>query len=132
MTRVAEYLMTNYYSRTDNPAIVPTEEQLELSIKNHADKFIVIEDKVIRGVGVFLTLTDDSLDRVMHRKLDIRDVDVLKCLAVETGNNVHFVILAADCYETIRLGLKQVMSLNPKTVSWFNPQFNKFHIYKVV
>lgn len=132
MTRVAEFLMKNYYGRYrgTRPDIVPTDEQIDNAIKNHAEKFVVIEDKEIKGVGVFLTLSDETFSKL--HELDISKTEVITELIPEHGPNVHFILLSADGIKTILTGLRMVVDrLNPKTVSWWNPEFKKLHIYKI-
>jgi hypothetical protein len=94
---------------------------------NHPDKIIVVKDKEIRGVGMFLTLSDKTYS-FLHN-IDLQRIEVLQALATENGKNFHFVILAADSYKTIRIGLRMVMKLKPNTISWWNPTFTKLHRY---
>ena len=126
MTRIAEYLMKEYYSKCPRAEFIPTEEVLERGLENHSEKVIVIEDGEIKGVAVYLTLTDESYNKL--EETDISNVDVLKTLISENGRNIHFILLAADSLKTIRLGLRKVMkNINPKTVSWFNPNTEMLH-----
>ena len=82
------------------------------------------------GIGVFLTLNDETYKRL--EMIDIRRIDVLQALALEVGRNVHFVLLVAKDLKTIMRGLRQVIrDFKPKTVSWWNPSFSKLHKYEV-
>lgn len=128
---ISQYLFDHYYShytgnRTD---IIPTAQEIDQAVKNHPEKVVVVKDYRIRGIGIFLTLTDKTYS-FLHN-IDIKRTDVIQALALENGKNFHFVLLAADSYKTIRLGIKQVMKLKPKTISWFNPDMNQLHSYKV-
>lgn len=128
MTKLARYLMTNYYAhyKGSRLGIIPDVETLERGLKNHPEKVVVVEDGEIRGVAVFLTLTDETYQSL--EEIDITDVEVLKRLIPECGKNVHFILLAADSLKTIRLGLRKTMrSINPKTVSWFSPDMKVLH-----
>ena len=127
--RIADYLMKNYYPRCPE-ALVPTKEQINQAILNHPEKIIIVRDKGIVGIAIFLTLSDSTYSQL--ERYDLRDVEVIKELCLETGNNLHFVLLTADSFKTIRLGLKRLIkNLRPKTVSWWNPEFNKLHRYAV-
>ena len=131
MTELAQYLMTNYYSKYKGNRldVVPSLDELEIGLKNHPEKIVIIKDKKIRGIGIFLTLTDESFDLLTG--MDITNVEILKALIPEQGPHLHFVLLAADSLKTILLGLKQTLSrLNPKTVSWFEPDMSMLHIYR--
>ena len=126
-----EYLMNNYYAhykgnRTD---VVPTTEQLDAALRNHPEK-VVIVGYPIKGIGIFLLLTDETYERLIH--LDITDMSVLVALALENGKNLHFVLLAADSYQTIRVGMRKVIKEHkPKTISWWSPDFKHLHRYNL-
>lgn len=128
---IYDYLMKNYYAhyRGEIP-IEPTKEQVDAVLLHHPEKIIIVKDKEIRGIGVFVTLTDETYKRI--ELLDIKRIDVLQALALENGNNVHFLLLCADSLRTILTGLHRVIDIHrPKTLSWWNPSFNKLHRYNL-
>ena len=126
---VSEYLMQNYYSHCPRE-LIPTKEEIDRALTNHPEKIIVIRDNEIMGIGVFLTLNDETYKRL--EMIDIRRIDVLQALALEVGRNVHFVLLVAKDLRTIMRGLRQVIrNFKPKTVSWWSPDFRKLHKYEV-
>lgn len=127
--RIAEYLLTHYYAHTNRLDLIPTKEQINQAILNHPEKIVVIRRGQIRGIAFFLTLTDETYNRL--ETLDITKIPMIQALALENGRNFHFVVLAADGYRTIKLGLRKIMKLNPKTISWWNPSFTKLHRYGV-
>ena len=100
--RIADYLMKNYYPRCPK-ALVPTKEQINQAILNHPEKIIIVRNKGIVGIAIFLTLSDSTYSQL--EKYDLRDVEVVKELCLETGYYLHFVLLTADSFKTIRLGL---------------------------
>jgi len=124
---ISKYLFDHYYSKCPQRELIPTQEQIDQALERHPDKVIVVKDSEIRGIGIFLTLTDKTFS-FLHC-IDIKRIDVLQALALENGKNFHFVLLAADSYKTIRIGLRSVMKLKPKTISWYNPSFTKLHRY---
>ena len=131
MSRVAEYLMTNYYAhyRGSRKDIIPDSDTLRLGLDNHPEKIIVVEDGDIKGVAVFLTLTDRTYEDLEN--LDVTDVGIIKRLLSENGRNVHFILLAADSIGTILHGLRMTMrKIKPKTVSWFSPDMKVLHKFK--
>ena len=132
MTDLASYLINEYYARYTGTRldIIPTVEQIERSYIQHQDKFIIVKDDKIKGVAIFFTLSDETYNII--ESFDITKVDVLKMLLLEAGPNVHFVLLAAMGMKTILVGMDQVKHrINPKTISWWNPDFTKLHKFKV-
>jgi len=130
ITEIGQWLMDNYYSKYvgDRTDIVPTMEQIYTGLKAHEDKIVVVQDDKIRGVGIFVTLTDETFN--MLRSFDITEMDVLAGLFQQHGPNLHFVILCADGYRTIMTGLRQAKErVNPKTISWWNPDLTHLHKY---
>src|ERR1041385_5387565 len=109
MTDIAQYLMDNYYAKYKGKRddIIPTEEQLECGIKAAPEKFVIIKDKEIKGVAIYLTLTDESYKKL--EKVDITKMEVLLSLIPERGKNLHFILLAADSMRTILKGLRQTL-----------------------
>ncbi len=130
---ISQYLFDNYYSkykgkRTD---VVPTPAQAMMAVMNadRDDKIVVVRDDKIRGVAVFVTLSDETYAKVRH--LDITAVDILTDLFKESGPNIHFVLLCADGWKTILYGIDKVKAkYDPKTISWWNPDLSQFHEYK--
>ena len=128
---ISDYLMRNYYAhyKGNRLDVVPTREQINQAILNHPEKLIIVRDGGIKGIAFFVTLSDETYQRL--ETLDITQIPVIQALAVETGRNFHFLLLTADSYKTIRLGLKRIKKLNPKTVSWFSPDMKRLHKYEV-
>ena len=128
---ITKYLFDHYYSHyTGNRLdVIPTPEQIEQAIANHPDKAIVVKDSQIRGIGIFLALTDKTYS-FLHN-IDIQRIDVLQSLALENGKNFHVVLIAADGYRTLRIMRKMVLKLKPKTLSWWSPDFKRLHKYEV-
>ena len=122
--------MSSYYAhykgtRTD---VIPTREVIEQALAQHADKFVKVGN--IKGMAVFLTLTDETYERL--EEFDISKVETLIPMAQERGENLHFVVVAADGLRTIRKGLRKVIRrLNPKTVSWWSPDFKRLHRFNL-
>jgi len=132
MSDVGDYLMKNYYSkyRGDRTDIIPDAETLERGLAQHTDKIIVIREDGIRGVGIFVTLSDETYTRI--QQIDVTQVDVLIKLLQESGPNVHFVLLCADGLHTILAGIREVINrVNPKTISWFDPDLKRLHRHKI-
>ena len=130
-TQIVDYLMNNYYSYYKGKEdIVPTSEQIEAAVKNHPDKLVIVQQGDIKGMAFFLTLTDETYQRL--DTLDIKKVDILIPLLMENGKNIHFILLAADGIMTIMLGLKRVIQrTRAKTISWWEPDFSYLHRYNL-
>jgi translation initiation factor 2 alpha subunit (eIF-2alpha) len=121
--------MNNYYSRYkgSHPEIIPSREVMEIGISKYPDHIVVVRNDKIKGVGIFVFLSDATFARI--RELDIRRVDVMTMMLKEHGPNIHFVLLAADSLSTILAGLRKVIKKNkPKTISWWDPDLKNLHI----
>lgn len=126
---ITKYLFDHYYSHCSRLDLIPTPEQIEQALINHPDKVIVVGKRKIKGVGIFLTLTDQTYS-FLHG-IDIQRIDVLQALCLENGRNFHVVLMAADGYKTMMIMRRMILKLRPKTISWWNPSFTKLHTYKV-
>lgn len=129
---VGYYLIKNYYSKYKGSRkdVIPTIEQILQGITNHSDKFVIVRDDKIKGVGIYLTLSDETFSKL--ESLDVTRVDILSGLLLECGPNVHFILLCADGYKTIVAGVNYIKKvINAKTISWWNPDLNKLHIYNI-
>lgn len=130
---VVDFLLSNYYAKYPGMQsdVIATREQIEQTFLNHPDKFVIeFDNGNIAGVAAFLTLGDESYDRL--DVLDISKVEVLAELMKEHGDNIHFVLLATSGARMIRQGMRHVIeNKNPKTISWWNPELNKLHKFKV-
>lgn len=130
MQDVTEYLMKNYYAKYKGKdcKVVPTPEDLDKAILAYQDKIVIIREPEIRGVAIYLTLSDETYKQL--EKIDISDVDTLSRLLKEQGDNIHFILLAADGLRTIMMGVNKVKKERKgiKTISWWNPDMS--HLYK--
>lgn len=124
---ITKYLFDHYYSHCNRLDLIPTHQQIEQAIKNHTDKIIVVGKKEIKGVCIFLTLTDKTYS-FLHN-IDVQKIEVLQALALENGRNLHGLLVAADSYKTLRVMHRMALKLKPKTLSWWNPNFTKLHRY---
>lgn len=128
--KVAVYLQEHYYSKYAGimPEMVPDNQTLIRALNLHNDKVVVVCDgDEIKGVAVFLTLSDETFKKI--DTFNLVDVGVLGKLLHEKGPNLHFIVLTAKNFEVIRKGIRKVKKLNPKTISWWNPDMSKLHKY---
>lgn len=132
MSELAEYLMRNYYSKYNGgrPEMIPKPEDLEKALELVPEKIIVIREPEIKGVAVYLTLSDETYKEL--EKHDISNVNVLSNLIREQGDNIHFVLLAADGLKTIMLGIDEIKKKRrPKSISWWSPDMRRLHRYNL-
>ncbi len=132
MTEIADYLMINYYAKYKGTRddVIPDRKTLLQGLNNHKDKVVVIRDDKIKGVAVYVTVSDKTYARL--KEIDIRREDVLKGLLNEFGPNVHILLLAADGYNTIMMGVDEIKNrVNPDTISWWNPEMSKLHRFNL-
>lgn len=132
MIEIAQYLQKHYYAKYDGcpPHLIPDNATLIRSLDLHKDKIVMVtEGKEIKGIAIFLTLSDDSFAKL--DTCNIGNIDVLYGLLQEKGSNLHFILLTADGLTTIMQGIRQAKKLNPKTVSWWNPDRTYLHRYNL-
>lgn len=132
MSEIGEYLLAEYYPHYtgDRTDVVPDNETLEKGLANHPDKVIVIRDEKIRGVAIFVTISDETYGKM--KDLDMTQVDVIKGLFNEHGPNIHFILIAANGIKTILMGINEIKRrIHPKTISWWDPNLRILHKYKV-
>lgn len=130
---IAQYLEKNYYPKFKGGCpenLIPSTEALVKALDIHKDKVVVVMDKTkIKGVAVFLTLTDESYANL--KNTDITDVETLGNLLQEKGSNLHFILLTADGLSTIMAGIRKAKKLKPRTVSWWSPDMKHLHRYNL-
>lgn len=132
MYEIADYLLKNYYPKyTGNrKEIIPERELLVKALKIYKDKVIVIRKDGIEGVGIYLTLNDETYSNI--DKFDITEIAILSELLQEKGDNVHFILVAGSRVENMLLGINIVKKRErPKTISWWNPSMTKLHKYNL-
>jgi len=132
VSEVGEYLWANYYTKYRVPGIkAPTKDLIEQALTNLKDSLVVIRNNgKIKGVAIYFTLSDESFD--LLESFDLTTEAVVRSLAREHGENVHFILVAGGGFATIRMGLKEVKRrTKAKTISWWNPSMTKLHRYKV-
>ncbi len=126
MTEVAEYLMANYYDKYQG---VPVPQNLEFTIERFNDHIVIVRDGSIKGVAVYLRLSDETFSILKTLDLSQGSEEMANRLFAEHGKNIHFIILTADSFRTIKEGMRQVIEKEtPKTMSWFNPGHTRLHI----
>ena len=124
---LARFLIDNYYSKyKEAQKYAVTEEMLATGLDIHKDKVVVIKDKdKILGAAIFLTLPDYIYEDI--EKYDISNLDVVKFLLEQKGNNIHFILVAGEGIGNIKKGIAKVKELRPKSISWWNPTMTKLH-----
>ncbi len=129
--KVVEFLTLEYFPhfKGRKPEVVPTREQMLQAFKNHGDKVIICRDDKIKGVAVFVNISDETLAGL--EKMDVTNYDIMCGLLSEHGRNLHFVLICTDGLKTMMIGRDFVKrKYKPKTISWWNPDLTKLHIYK--
>lgn len=131
--RVAKYLLENYYVTYtgENVKCTPELSVLIKALEKYSDKFFVLwEEDEIRGVVLFLTLSDETYARI--EEYNLYDVLILTELLEESGENYHFFMLTVKSLKDLLKGLwKFKRERKPKTMSWWNPTYTFLHKYKM-
>ena len=98
----------------------------------YKNNFIVIRDgKHIKGLAFYFKLTDETLQKIMNREIDLTIPENTNQCLLEQGNNIHFFLLAAQGYRVIIAGLRLIMN-DAKSVSWFSPDMKQFFIRRIL
>lgn len=134
MSDVADYLWVRYFKKIDKPGYEPDKAIVEKNVEEfRKHNRLVIIRKVsgqIRGVAVFLSLSDETYSKL--ESLDLTTEDCVRALACEYGENAHFIIVCGGGYGTLRAGIKEIKQRGDiKTVSWWNPDMTKLHRFKI-
>lgn len=132
MTEVARYLKDNYYTKYAGcpKHLIPDQDTLVQALDLHKDKVVVVlEGTEIKGVAIFLTLSDETYSNL--ESYNVGDMEVLGKLLQEKGQNLHFIVLTANGLKTIIEGMNKTKKLKPKTISWWNPTMTHLHQYKL-
>ena len=132
VNEVAQYLYGNYPQlRT-----LGAPKDLESFVENFKDTIIInriADSGEITGVGVYIMIDDVALAGVQHGIYNLRNTEEFKEVMNSVGDNMHFFVLAAKNFRTIRIGLRYAKQLRkPKTISWFTPDMSRFVIFKGV
>jgi hypothetical protein len=126
--KVAEYLLENYYKKYDKVKECPTIEHVEAFLDVVRDRIVVVRNKGIKCVSIWMTLTDETYNKL--ESLDF-SIETTRELLQEKGKNFHFIILVAQGMKYILQGMFRVKKKNPKTISWWNPAGTKLHRYNL-
>lgn len=130
MREIAEYLKANYYDKVCVSLPVPDVEAIQKALENHKEKvFVDIQDGVVRGAAIFLTLFDETYERL--ESCDIGNPEVLRKLLSERGQNIHFILICAEDMRIIMKNRHLLFNLKPKTLSWWNPTTTKLTKYTI-
>ena len=82
---------------------------------------------------MYASLTDEILNRVMNKTINLGNPSTATYCLGENGENIHFIFVVSKNMKTILKGLKRIMvEKNPKTVSWFSPDMSGFFIRRVL
>ncbi len=77
------------------------------------------EDGRIRGVAMFMKLTDDSLISILRGEIDLYEDGMMGKLMSEDGEHIYFIGVVADGMKFILKGLRDIRkAYNPITISW--------------
>lgn len=138
MIELSKYIYENYPELKNK---IQYWQLLSLLDKNE-DKIICIRDNdnKIKGIGIYVKISDDLLEDFKllsdiygrEEMIDFISEPVFQtALFTEKGENVHFFILVAEGFDTIRRGLREVIKKeNPTAISWIDIKDYKLKIFR--
>lgn len=128
MNELTRFFIDEYFKKYKHIENIPEDDVVEKIIEMNIHRIITVKenDKYV-GAALFLTLTDETYDRL--EKLEICNEDVMTILMKEEGKNAHFIIVAGDGVRTLLKGLRKLEGY--KTASWWDPEMRRLHKYKL-
>src|SRR3990167_11146913 len=95
-------------------------------LDRNEEKVVAIKDeKNFKGAGMYLRITDDALWKLITGQIKIDNIDDMKNLFEEKGDNIHFIYVLSDSMKTTLRGLKMVIKKErPHSVSWYKPDMS--------
>lgn len=121
------------FIKKNYPRINMSKQQVRIFLRKYKKRVLrIYKNEHLMGIAFYFMLTDDTLNKVRHKEIDIKSPDVINRCFKEDGDNIHFFSVIADGYKTIRKGFKKVSKNNVKTISWFSPDMKQFFIRRTL
>ena len=138
MIELCDYIYYNYPNLKNK---VQYWQLLSLLDRNEDKVITVKEGDKFKGAGIYLKLSDNSFEdlKLISKYGTRKEIKEFLSLPLnmalflqEKGDNIHFFILLADSFHTIRKGLREVIKReNAKNVSWFDIETYKLKVFKI-
>jgi len=125
MKEVIEFIKENYVKVYPNECKEFTDEFIYNTIVFCRNIYIERHEGNIVGVALFFKLTDET-ERELTAE-SFKDVEMIKKMASEDGDNIHVWLCCAKGLKMIRKAIKE---LGGRTISWFEPDMKILHKYK--
>lgn len=127
--KTIDYIINKYSDKLNF-----SRKQFKNFLNIYNDRIIRIEDgKEPKAIGIYLRLTDESLEMIRTGKIDMRDSKTINRLYKENGKNIHFFLCAAENMIAIRKGIKKmILRENPRTISWLEPDMKRIFIRRLI
>jgi len=99
--------------------------------KNLHRTVYIREGKRLVGVAVYMMITDKTLEDIVAKRIDLKDLDTFKEVELEEGNNMHVYAIRAERMTIILKGLKSIFkTMKSKTISWIKPNMKDITVIK--
>ena len=106
-------------------------DMLRNFVDSYKDKFLIeYKDGNVTLVLFYLNITDETLQDLVDKKINIADEIVFKQCLSEEGNNIHFGFVVGKGMRPILKNLKLLIKKNqPNTVSWYEPNMKRLQLF---
>ena len=122
MIELARYVYENY---PNIKTMAPFSQILSLLDRNEEKVVAIKDEKNFKGAAMYLRITDNSLWKLITGQIKIDNIDDMKNLFEEKGDNIHFIYVLSDSMKTTLRGLKMVIKKErPHSVSWYKPDMS--------
>lgn len=123
--KIANYFFMKFSNINDLRSV-------NLFVEKFFDNMIyVVSDGEIVGVSAYIMVSDEMLDMIRHKIVNLSDTNGFSQALESDGDNIHFFCVAVNETRFMRKGLRKIMrDKKPKTVSWFNQDITEFNCYK--
>ncbi len=108
-------------------------EQASNIVSEYRDCIVpVYESGILKVVGIYFKLNDETLNKVVDRELDLSVPENVVFCRKQNGRNIHFFLCVSEKMKLILKGIKMLIKReNPKTISWFSPDMKDIFVRRL-
>lgn len=100
--------------------------------KNENNIIIEREKGIIKGAAIFFDVEDDVILDILNGNINITKPEDIQSMIKRKGNNIHFILCAAEGTKYILRGIKKIiLQKKPTSISWWKPDMSKIVFLKL-